>query len=359
MGAFAKVECIPYWGADMQPIHTLHEFFSRTGADVHLYHMGRRVESCPMAALIDLESNDSAWPLPWQGEARLGIVFRLGEMNDPMIWFLALPLDEQGLLVPAPRDAFLERLLVTLGRSVEHTASVAEGDADINNLMHDNPLAFTPSLPFQAMLHAKATQATNTQASAYLEPVKGYLSGQQPLDWQFLGLQGLADFVVRLDDEPVAILIQALPSLPDDVLLALCYCLEHVEVPDALGVALRNRGEQAAQAGELELLCACIRALGDASPAVAGAWFDALLDDTAACGPDLLAAIAARGWRHLEDGERLPQFLTRVAQQPRADFASIARDLALIPRLRLPVLVTLRGAKRDTPIGRRLAGLGQ
>ncbi|MGY6565757.1 MAG: DUF3549 family protein [Halomonadaceae bacterium] len=342
----------------MQPIHSLHDFFLRTGADVHLYHMGRRVEPCSMATLASLEDDGAAWPLPWQGQARLGIVFRLGDLSDPLIWFLALPLDEQGQLVAAPRDAFLQRLLVTLGRNVERAGREPEHQGQIDNLMHDNPLAFTPSLPFQAMLHARATCDLGKPASPHLEPVEAYLSGQQPVDWQFLGLQGLADFVVRLDSESTQALVDSLPQLPNEVLVSLCYCLEHVAIADELATALQHRGEQAAQAGDLETLCACVRAVGGASPALAGAWYDALLDDPAACGPDLLAAVAARGWNHLEHGERLPRFLERLAQQPGADFASAARDLALIPRLRLPVLMVLRESRRDTPIGQRLAELG-
>jgi hypothetical protein len=339
----------------MQPIHTLHDFFVRTGADVRAYHLGRRVEPCALETLASFEAGDSPWPTPWQGQARLGLVFRLGDMSDPLIWFLALPLDEQGQLVPAPRDAFLQRLLETLGRSVAR-AGRDEGDA-IDNLMKDNPLAFTPSLPFQAMLHARASHDMGLPASQHLEPVEAYLSGQQALDWQALGLQGLADFAVRLDDEASQTLAQRLPVLPDEVLSSLCYCLEHVEVPDALARALRARGELAARQGALEPFCACVRAVSGASPAIAGDWFDALLADPDACGPDLLAAIAGRGWSHLEDAERLPRFLTRLAEQPRADFAAVARDLALIPRLRLPVLLALREADADSAIGRRLAGL--
>lgn len=343
----------------MQPIHTLHDFFVRTGADVRLYHMGRRVEPCTLETLASLEQEASAWPFPWQGQARLGIVFRLGDLVDPLIWFLALPLDEQGQLVPAPRDAFLQRLLVTLGQNVERVGRELDDQGKIDNLMQDNPLAFTPSLPFQAMLHARATWDIGLPASSHLEPVEAYLSGQQQVDWQFLGLQGLADFAVRLEEESSQALAETLPRLPDEVLVSLCYCLEHVTIPDNLAAALRDRGEQAAEAGQLEALCACVRAVGGADQAIAGVWYDALLEDPAACRPDLLAAMAARGWSHLEDGERLPRFLTRLAQQPEADFAAAARDLALVPRLRLPVLMVLREARRDTPIGLRLAALGQ
>lgn len=342
----------------MQPIHTLHDFFERSGADVQAFHLGRRVEPCPMETLASFENGDAPWPSPWQGQARLGLVFRLGNLSDPLVWFLALPLDEQGLLVPAPRDAFLRRLLETLGRSAA-AADTAQAPGAIDNLMQDNPLAFTPTLPFQAVMHAKASLAMGHPASPHLEPVEAYLSGQQALDWQALGLQGLADYVVRLDDATAADLGRRLAELPDEVLVSLCYCLEHVSLAsDSLARALRGKGEAAAQAGNVELFCACVRAVSGAPTPFVGAWFDELLVDRGACGPDLLAAMAGRGWRHLEDAQRLPRFLTRLAESDTIDFASAARDLALIPRLRLPVLMILREAQPDSAIGKRLALLG-
>lgn len=338
----------------MQPIHSLHDFFMRSGAEVRAYHLGRRVEPCALETLAAFESGELAWPAPWQGTARLGLVFRLGDLRDPLIWFLALPLDEQGQLVPAPRDAFVQRLLETLGRSAtgkDGTAATAE------NLMQDNPLAFTPSLPFQAMLHARASFDLGLPASQHLELAEAYLSGQQRFDWRDLGLQGLADHAVRLDEPASRALAARLPTLPDEVLVSLCYCLEHVAVTDTLALALRQRGESAAAAGDIEVFCACVRAVSGASADATGPWFDALLDDPGACGPDLLAAMAGRGWHHLEHAERLPRFLARLAECDAADFTSVARDLALIPRLRLPVLMTLREAGPDTAIGRRLTAL--
>nr|WP_298250185.1 DUF3549 family protein [uncultured Halomonas sp.] len=337
----------------MQPIHTLHDFFVRSDAEVRLYHLGRRVAPCEMATLEALEADAAPWPMPWQGQARLGLVFRLGDMSDPVIWFLALPLDEEGRLDPASRDAFIQRLLETLGRNV---ANVGREDGQaVDNLMQDNPLAFTPSLPFQAMLHARASHDLGRPASSHLEPVEAYLSGQQAFDWQALGLQGLADFAVRMDHEEQRRLGRRLPDLPTEVLTSLCYCLEHVAIDDGLVPALRARGEVAAEQGDIETLCACVRAATGSE--AAGDWLDSLLIDANACGPDLLAAIAARGWPHLEDGQRLPRYLERLAGCEQADFMRVARDLALIPRLRLPVLMTLREAPADSPIGRRLVAL--
>ncbi|WP_163560573.1 DUF3549 family protein [Halomonas sp. NO4] len=338
----------------MQPIHSLHDFFQRTGAEVRAYHLGRRVEPCSLETLAAFERGEQAWPAPWQGEARLGLVFRLGDMPEPVIWFLALPLDEQGQLDPAPRDAFLQRLIETLGRNVQRLDVASPDKAE--NLMQDNPLAFTPSLPFQAMLHARATRDRGASASQHLAPVEAYLSGQQALDWQFLGLQGMADYAVRLEVEKTAqILAERLPALPGEVLTSLCYCLEHVAIPDELAKALRQRGESEAARGDIEAFCACVRAASGADSRLAGDWYDALLADADACGPDLLAAIAGRGWDHLEDAARLPRFLARLAETPQVDFAAVVRDLALIPRLRLPVLMTLREAEPTSAIGRRLA----
>lgn len=343
------------WGYYMQPLHSLHDFFQRTGADVRLYHLGRRIEPCPLEILAALEAGSAAWPQPWQGKARLALVFRIGDIADPLIWFLALPLDEQGLLDPAPRDAFLQRLLEVLGHNVQ---TLDHHDAEsVDNLMQDNPLAFTPSLPFQAVLHAMASRDLGRPASQHLEPAEAYLEGQQPLDWRALGLQGLADFAARMDVRQSQRLADRLPALPAEVLTSLCYCLEHVDIDEPLAASLRQRGEQAAEADDIETLSACVRAISGAREDLVGDWFDALLSTETGPGPDLLAAMAGRGWRLLEDGQRLPLFLARLAEEPRADFIAVVRDLALIPRLRLPVLMLLRDAEPGSPIRHQLNAL--
>ncbi|WP_458525509.1 DUF3549 family protein [Onishia taeanensis] len=345
----------------MQPILTLHDFFTRSGARVRLYHLGRRLASCSLDDLAAFEAQRQPWTMPWQGQARLACIFTLGDAEEPLTWFLSLPLDEQGYLVAAPRDAFIQRLLETLGHSVSTLGKAHR----VDNLMKDNPLSFTPSLPLQAMLHARANQDLDRSASQHLELAEDYLTGPRDIapsedrddQWQALGLQGLADFAVRHDTEQAEALAERLPALPTEVLHSLCYCLEHLPLTPALIQALRARGEQAARQGDLETFCACVRAVGASQEDSVAAWYGDLLEDRAACGPDLLAAMAARGWEHLEDAQRLPRYLERLAEQPSVDFTSAVRDLALIPRLRLPLLMQLRDAPGDSPVGQRLAHL--
>ncbi len=331
----------------MQPIHTLDDFFTRSGADVALYHMGRRVTPCSRDTLAAFESGNAPWPEPWQGHARLAAVFRLGDMPEPAIWFLSLPLDEQGYLSPARRDAFLQRLLETLGHNASQAAN--SHDSAIEHLMQDNPLAFTPDMTFQAVLNARATQDASLPPSQYLAAVEAFIDGRHT-EWETLGVQGIADCVMRMEDARQFQLAGVLQQLPTPLLQTLCHCLEHRRLAPVLVGELCQRGEAAAATGDVETFCACIRAVGSSDDAQAGAWYATLLADEAACGPDTLAAIAGRGWPLLEDGERLPLFLNRLAQDSRTDFGVVVRDLALIPRLRLPVITLLR----DAPEGSRL-----
>ncbi|MHB0774491.1 DUF3549 family protein [Halomonas sp. WWR20] len=342
----------------MQPILTLTDFFTRTGAEVRFYDMGRRVAPFDATRLAEFERGELPWPLPWQGQARFACVFRLGhDEMEPLIWFLALPLDEEGRLSPASRDAFVSRLIETLGHTAERVDQQQNGVMD--NLMKDNPLAFTPELTQQAMLHARASLDLARPASQHYEMAEAYLTGAQQVDWQFLGLQGIADFVVRHDAEHADILAQRLAELPVEVLRPLCYCMEHTGPSEMLGSALRKRGEHACREGDMETFHAIVRTLGACQAPLAGQWYDRLLEEERSVSADLLIAIAARGWEHLEHPQRLPRFLSRLAECSQINFAVLVRDLALIPRLRLPVLMILRHAEPASPIGQRLTELSR
>lgn len=340
----------------MQPIQTIDEFFIRSGAEVSLYHMGRRVAPCSRETLAEFEQGQCPWPEPWQSQARIAAVFRLGDMPEPAIWFLALPLDELGMLSPAQRDGFLNRLMETLGKNV---SNVGQNAKDVDHFMKDNPLAFTPNMTFQAMLNAHATLERGLPASQHYEPAEAYLTGQQQIDWQALGLQGMADFAVRMDDDLADTLTARLATLPTSVVHSLCYCLEHRSLTADMALTLRGMGEKAASQGDIETLCACIRAVGSTHRPEVGEWYTSLLADPHASGPDVMAAIAGRGWGLLEDAHRLPLFLNRLAEDERTNFAAVVRDIALIPRLRLPVMLALRDAPNGSAVQRRLAAMTQ
>lgn len=322
-----------------------------SGAQTALSSLGRRVAPLSSQDFEAFEHERQAWPLPWNGHAQLACTLCWPATgSDPVIWFLSLPLDEQGLLIPAPRDAFLDRLLQTLG-----TPGNGASPQPVENLMQDNPLAFEPELHQRALLHARLSQQFGRPRSAHAEMARRYLLGDTAFNWQMIGLQGLADVVVRQDPELTAALCQRLPRLPREVLIPLCYLLEHGDATQALLVPLWQQLEPAREAQDLELYCALLRALlGSETPRV-GEWLDDWLEDDDLMAADCLVAIAARGWHHLEHEARLWRFLDRLARCDQISFRRMIRDLALIPRLRLPLLMMLRQAPRDSAVGRRVA----
>lgn len=331
-------------------MQTLSDFFTHSGAEIALSTLGRRVAPMSRDTFAAFEQEREPWPQPWNGRAQVACALRWPAMQaDPAIWFLSLPLDEQGLLMPAPRDAFLDRLLQTLGSQA--SADIA---TPVDNLMQDNPLAIEPELHQRALLHARLSRHFEQPWSAHAQMARRYLIGDASLNWQMLGLQGLADQIVIADPAVVAALTQRMATLPREVVLPLCYLMEHGDAPAELLPTLWTMLTDARAEQDIERFCALLRALAGSDDPRVGAWLDEILDDEDLAAADCLAAIAARGWAHLEHEARLQRFLERLAECRQANFRPVVRDLALIPRLRLPILMMLRQAPAGSAVESRL-----
>lgn len=289
-----------------------------------------------------LEALKQAWEAPWQGHARLAIVFPGASHDDPNLWCLSLPLDEQGMLQPGPRDALIERLLHT-------QADVHDGKADD---LESEPLAFQPDTRTLAMLHARITHDLALPASSWWQPAYEALTDVNTArHWSTLGLQGVADTAVRRSPADEALIAERLPALSVEALHELCYCLEHA--PPETVVLIRALRAQAQTAGEApDTRRACQRAGISSTLPEAAEWVTALLRDE----PDdeTLALVAARGWHHLEHELRLRLLLDQLAERPSAVFRALIGDLALMPRLRLPLLMMMRQAEHHTPLAHQV-----
>lgn len=336
-------------------MQTLSDFFAHSGAELALSTLGRRVAPMRQDTFAAFEQEREPWPLPWNGHAQVACALRWpATYQDPAIWFLSLPLDEQGMLVPAPRDGFLDRLLQTLGTQAADPSEngLAQGKLEPPNLMQDNPLAFEPELHQRALLHARLSRHFGQPSSSHSDMARRYLIGDDALNWQMLGLQGLADQVVDSDPAVIEALTLRLNALPREVILPLCYLMEHGDTPAELLPTLWHALATAREAQDIETFCALLRALlGSDEPRV-GEWLDGILEDDDLMAADCLAAIAARGWQHLEHETRLERFLERLASCRNANFRRVVHDLALIPRLRLPILMMLRQAPANSAVGR-------
>ncbi|MCM2972839.1 DUF3549 family protein [Larsenimonas suaedae] len=330
---------------------TLGSLFEQAGIEPLYIHLGREISRCDHATFEAFETQQAPWPSPWQQRAHLGIVFELegASASTTVVWFLAFPLDEQGFLDPAMRDGFIHRLLHTLGQQPLDTLAASE---EVVPLMKDNPLAFEPSDLSLALFHALVAREQHRPASSHCEMAEAYFNGSMAdRHWEVLGWQGVADYVMRRDGDSERHLAPRLDTLPDPALVALNACLEFC--PPLSGELIEALKQRSLSASSSEVRQSCLRAgLASARPEAAE-WANDVLEKTSV-DDETLAVLAVRGWHHLEHETRLHRFLDQLSKSSTLDMAQWLKSLALLPRLRLPLLMMLKNAPDDSLLARRL-----
>ncbi|NVK39966.1 MAG: DUF3549 family protein [Oceanospirillaceae bacterium] len=337
----------------MTRIHTLLELIDQTGARCRLFDLGRRVSKLSSATFAKVEQGQAPYPLPYLHHAWVGLL--LWHPDTPernAVWFLKLPLDEQGFLVQAARDDLLQRLLQNIGGLVE----------DGNDALKDNPFSFKPDDEKMALFHAHAGLVLRQPASRYYEYAQHYFAGQlEPELWVNLGYQGIADLVVRLDQgRNEALLTEAVAWLPTEPLCALGRALEHVEPGHKLIQALLPRLDAAIAAGRGEdggVLAALVRALSNSpSQSLRKAALQRVLASPRAEEAEVIVAIATRCCESLKDPELLSAFLERLAagEAGQAGFSRVLADLMFMPSLRGPIMTALRNPERSETLSKAI-----
>ncbi|MFC0336202.1 Protein of unknown function [Kushneria avicenniae] len=330
---------------------TLVDLFAHADITPRIYHLGRRVAPCDIEHFRAFEAQQVAWSQPWQSQARVALVFTPAPGSEPMIWCLALPLDEQSMLVPAMRDNFLDQLIGTVQRSPDGSLSLDSAAETLKNVA----IAHQPDDFTRAMLHARIAHDLARPPSQYHDGARAYYLGDDDSDndepsWQELGLQGIADLVVRRTNEDELCLATRVSDLPDQALIALCDALAHACVQqEALLEALITHYETENSAS---LQQAVLGAILSSPLERAGIWLEQRLDGA----PDAaeLAVMAARGWHHLEHERRSISYLVTISQLEAHDFRVLVRDLTRIPRLRLPLIMAMKQASPGSSLWQQI-----
>jgi len=321
---------------------TLIGFLQTTGSDIHIYDMGRRINQIPIDCFYDFEEGRAPWPQPLQRQAWFATLFRPAGETEPLIWFLRLPLDEQGKLVPASRDELLQYLLE---EGLDDSKSEGSGA--------QNSYSFRPRDDRLAVFHAQASAALGQPPSHYYAHARQYFSGELGWDqWTFVGLQGIADIAARLDEPTIEELAKAVPSLPTEPFVALCQCLENSPLPAPLAQAIEQRLERnlAGKGTAIKETVATIRGIALSEDAqLARRLLRRVLENGISSHPEILAAISARAWEHLLDDGLRKRFLERLATNSagQAFFDQCLADLLFLPGMRFPFLESLRNSERS------------
>ncbi|MFQ6371277.1 DUF3549 family protein [Shewanella sp. YIC-542] len=333
----------------MHTISTFGELLSAAHCQYLIYDMGRRVQPIDVMAFHQIEALRAPYPAPIQGHACFALVF-WERPGMPFIWFLKMPLDEQGLLNPAGRSQFIEMLLTAMGQNLQNELTEAQ-----QQQLANHPFNFRPSQEKLALFNALLRQQQGQAASVQYDYACQYLAGKAPSQqWQAVGLQGLADICARahLLDHP-QLLCHGITSsaIATEVKIALCQLLEHIQLPELLAQEIVRLFPQQ----DAVLKPYYLRAL--ASHPQHCTTLIKQLSLSQGLDQELLLAIAARVWHILKQEPCRKIFLESLALQSQDFFNGIFADIVAIPAIRPMLLNELRSPDRSVQLSAAIGGL--
>ncbi|MFT5307588.1 MAG: hypothetical protein ACI9NA_001412 [Gammaproteobacteria bacterium] len=326
---------------------TISQLVQRSGAQMRVFDLGRRIGEISTTDFEAIELLAKPYPAPYLKHAWLGIFSwnpdKPGQHN---IWFLKLPLDEQNVLLPGPRDTFLEHWL-----RVVQAPTKQHGDA---------PCSYKPDGNRMAYFHALALRTLEQPATQYYATARAYLSGDNGWqNWQQLGLQGLAEVVARIDEDNNDVLLcQAMPKMaavPRNVLLGF---LENATPGLNLTLAISDSLAQVvADNASAADLAAFARGLsGSSSVPQRQQLLGAILAHPEARSIEVLSAIGSRCWLDLSD-ERLQIYLEHLAAVGQDSFITLIADLMTLPSMRERILAAFRNPERSDTLSAAIGKL--
>lgn len=344
------------------PMSTLSEILTLAGSQFKIYDMGRCISTIDVQDFYRMETDNLTYPAPVNGHARFALCFWATRTpQSPYIWFIQFPVDELGFIKLSCRDQFLDLVINALGKDLQQEPSEEEAEA-----LASNPYVYQPLDDKKAYFNARLKVDLELPASEHYEHAQFYLKGQAGWgQWQTVALQGLADVVARLDQEQNAqMLNEALPQLPEAVMLHLAQLLEHHPLDEPLTQTLLLLHQQ--QLGHNSTLASLLLRATASSESYAMRC-QAIIDylQSSAVDEQGLIAIAGRLWRDLGDEEVRYSFFETLAEFEEAEqqepqlFKQLFADLCAIPELRNSIQSMLHLPVRSPALARAFNALTQ
>jgi hypothetical protein len=316
-----------------------------------VFDMGRRVKKLSPTEFVDFEWAKAPYPYPFQQTALMGIIFWNPDLPEKhYVWFLKFPLDEQGLLLQVARDEFLVMLLERVGECM----LAASDGKNIEGALKDSPYTFKPREDRMAAFNAHATKSLALQPSQFYQPALDYFTGKVDVNqWQTLGMQGVADVAVRLDEQQETLgLIETIPKLPAEPFGVLSTFLEHAEPTAGLVEVLAQRVNAQTQEAQPDIadICACLRAASN-SPAtgLVDQMVKQVLQHQCGSNVEVLAIISGRIWRVLEQQAICSLFVEKLTENEAGyqGFSHLLADIMYMPGMRTHIMQALRKPDRS------------
>lgn len=330
----------------MQQISSISEFLVQAGTDYRIVDMGRAFRVLESQTFLDIENAKTPAPYPRQQQMWLGLVFWNKSLSEQRyIWFLKLPLDEQGTLVSANRDHFLQTIVDALG---------VEFLENEEHELKDNPYTFTPTEQQMSDFNSFVRHLLELPPSQYYQDAKNYIARPDLNDWQMLSKQGLSDLASNLlKDANAKHIAEHFHQFPDEVKQPLCASLENYQLPKALEDFFITQMQSSH--GSQSDKCLYLRAITKSRLELSVQTIDVLLASDAELSTDLLVIIAGRHWQTLNDANRALRFFECCSKQNL--FLPLYGDLVQIPEIRHSILGVIRNPNRSETLAKQIQTL--
>ncbi|WP_308368343.1 MULTISPECIES: DUF3549 family protein [unclassified Microbulbifer] len=329
---------------------TLGELIAGAQFKLRWFDLGRRVQPLTRTQAEAFESGRSPWPHPYLRHAWTGLLLWPEEGGEPAVWFLRLPLDEQGKLQLPVRDGFLRQLTQQLCAD-----SGGDPTARLQSVLDRSELVFDPLPERRASFHARAGLLLKRPPSEHYAAALEYCRDPDTRPWDRLALQGVADLAARWEEHG-ALLQQRMVRLAAPVFINLCQCLENEAIDHRLaaGIIDRARSQLAGGAADYTPVAAAVRGI---SHSVAGGlrreFLREVLQGSAGRDREVLAAIGSRCPRDLERAEIAEPWLAALAENlDQETFNLLLTDLLFLPQVRPVLLGALRNPARPESLAR-------
>jgi len=342
----------------MSAINSISELLNLSNCQFRLYDLGRKIAKITKKDFNKIELNQLPYPYPMQGHASFALAFWQKESPQPYLWFVKLPLDERGLLNQGARNHFIAIIVEALGSDL--TIDPNEKQAE---LLKNNPYIFTPSQYKLAMLNSILSYKLNKPPSQYYSSLIDYMIKNDWQNWQGVGVQGITDFSVRVEDSTkinVELLIKALPHLPEQVLSPLAGALENIDLPHDVSQCLLKHIDKLNSPEQAHTQQLLMRSLSSSVRQIKVEQFFVELLTSQTLSVESLIIFSGRCWSILNTAERMMQYLEQlVLAEEQALFPAIFKDLVAIPTIRPILFQCMRATNRSDALAKAIGLLFQ
>ncbi|TEW54425.1 DUF3549 family protein [Psychromonas sp. RZ22] len=335
-------------------MNTLTDFLEQAQCQYRVYDLGRIVQKINNTDFQKIAKNEQAYPFPIQQHAYIALTFwQVATQKEHFVWFLKLPLDEQGLMKIPAQTSFIKMVVEAMGEDL--TSDISD---KLQERLASNPFVFKPSAEKLAIFNANINSTFIRPASTFYPAIQAYFSGENDWEnWQTLGLQGFADLAARLHyDNNQQKIINALEHLPEQPLQTLSLCLENqADMSTELAEKIARQSKKRLQRGQETTAILLLRAIASANAqGITKQLLNEQFSSDLIYQADWYITIAGRCWKQLEDDTLLNRYFEALATHHQSLFPQLFADLVAIPCLRNKVLSQLRLTARSPALSQAI-----